>query len=195
MSREILSEFESRLKTWVYDRYFWQKTLDRATDDRVVSASENECFDIGIELHDIFPNHIGGFRGIVLSSFYSRNQIRCRDLLDLYGIVMEMYTVFVGSDIDRRLGRKDTYFPVPRLEYLFGSWYGHSEDLPVGKTYLLEVLDGMSGCGVAGEYDDGRTLVEEELHSFFRILSYRFIVSVTVGTACVVAEIAVIVLR
>lgn len=194
MSFEILSELESRLKTWVYDGYSWEKILDRAADDRVVGASKDERFDVGVELHDVLPDHLIGLRSIVLSSFDGRNQIGCSYFLDLDGIVMEMYTVFVGSDIDGRLGCKNPYFSVSSLEYFLGTRYGHSQDLSVRKTYLLEVLDGVCGRGVACEYDYRRALIEEELDPFFCILPYRLIVSVTIGTARVVAEIAVIVL-
>ncbi len=158
-------------------------------------TAEDESLDIGIELHEILLYHRNSFRSIILTPLDSRNEVRCCYLLNMYSIVMKMYSVFIGSDIDRRLGRENTYFSVSSLEYFLGTRYRDSEDFSVRKVYLLEVLYSMSGCCVAGEYDDSRTLVEEELYSFFRIFPYSLIISVAIGTACIVTKIAVIVLR
>lgn len=52
----------------------------------------------------------------------------------------------------------------------------------------------MSCCGIAGKYDDGRSPIEEELDSFFGISAYGRIFQISIGTAGIVAEIAVVVL-
>jgi hypothetical protein len=52
----------------------------------------------------------------------------------------------------------------------------------------------MCGGGVAGEYDDGRTMVEEELNSFFGVLSDGRIIEITIRTSSIIPEIHIIVL-
>lgn len=175
MPYEIFFEFESGFESRVYDRKSRQEILDSATDDRVVRASEHQCFDIRIELAQVFLYHGSGLWSILMSKLDGRNEIWCGYFLDVYGIVMKMHPILVGSDIDRGLCGENPDFPVACFKYFLGSRDGDSEYLPIRENYLLEMSDGMGGCGIAREYDDGGSLFEEEPDPFFRVFAYRFV--------------------
>lgn len=117
------------------------------------------------------------------------------DFLDCDGIVVEMNPFFVGFTFDTRFCREDTNLAVSRFDDFLGSGDGNAEDFTIWETNLLEVSDRMRGGGVAGEDDDGGTLVEEELDSFFGILSDSCISEVSIWASSIIAKIQIIVLR
>lgn len=193
MPLEVLPEFLRRFISGIDDGHTRKDRFDVMADDGIVGASENDGFYIGIESHDMFlddPCHLGS---VVYSLFYKRDEFRSCYFLDQDGVVMEMHAFLVCPDLYGRFRCEDPHFPVSGFEYLLGTGDGHSEDFPVRETNLLEVPYGVCGRGIAGKYDDGCSLVEQELHSFFGIPSYGRVLQIPVGTTGTVAEIAVIV--
>lgn len=195
VSLEVLPEFLCRFISRIDDGHMRKDRFDVMADNGVVGTSENDGLYIGIESHDMFlddPCHLGS---VVYSLFYERDELRSRYFLDQDGVIMEMHAFLVCPDLYGRFRRKDPYFSISGFEYLLGTGDGHPEDFPVRETNLLEVPYGVSGRGIAGKYDDGRSLVEQELHSFFGVPAYGRILQIPIGTTGAVAEIAVIVFR
>lgn len=192
---EVFLEFKRRFVSRIYYGYIRENRFDMVAYDGVVGASENECLYIRIEPHEVFPDSPLHFGSMVLSSFDHGNESGGCDLLDYDGIVMEMYAFLIGADLYGRFRCENPDFPIPGFDRFLGAGNRDPEYFPVRETDLLEVSDGMRGRRVAGEYDDGGSLVEKEPDPFLRILPYGRIVQVSVGASRVVAEIAVIVLR
>lgn len=117
------------------------------------------------------------------------------NFLDMDGIIMEMNPIFIRTIINGRFCREDADFAVSYLDNLFGSRNSDAEDFTVRELLLLEIADSMGHCCVAGDNNNGCTLVEEELDSFLGVLPDGRIVEVSVRTSGTIPEIQIIVLR
>lgn len=163
--------------------------------NRVVGTSKYNSFNIVVEISDITLDerlYRGAFKIPLFDKGYKS---WCCYFLDIDSIIMEVYAFFVCSYLDRRFRCKNSYFSVPRLKYFLSPRNGYSEYFFIGKSNLLKVSNGVCCRGIAGEYNNRSSLVEEELYSFFRILPNRLIIEIPVWTSCVVTEITVIILR
>lgn len=194
MSLEIFPEFLRRFVPRIYDGRIREDRFDMVTDDRVVRAPEHDRLDVAVKLQDIVFDFLRYLGGVMESFFDQRHEFWGGDLLDDNAIIMEMHPVLVCPYLHGRLSREDSHLFVSGFKDLFGTGDGDSEDLTVREAGLLEVPDGVCGRGVAGKYDDGRTLIEQKFHSFFRVLSDGRIIEVSVGTSGIVPEVEKIIL-
>jgi len=194
MSPQIGSEFFCCFKSWIDYIYSGANLFDCRSNIGVMSATENNCLYISIEFIKMILEYFSNQFSLKNSCFYQRNEFWSSDFLNLNGIIDDMNSVFVGTIFDGGFGGENSNFSIVSFENSFCSRDSDSENLTVWKFNLLKISNRMSGCGIAGKYDNSSTLIEKELYSFFGILTNGSIVESSIRTSCIVPEIEIVVL-
>lgn len=193
MSLQIGSEFFCCLKSWIDDIYLRADLFDYTANIGIMCTTKNNCFYITIKFSKMILEYSSNQFSFKNSIFYERNKFWSGDFLNLDGIIDDMNSLFVGTIFDSRFSGKNSHFSIFSFENSFGTRDSDSKNFLIWKFDLLKIPNGVSGCGIAGKYDNSSTLIEKELYSFFGILTNSSIVESSVGTSCIVAEIEIVI--
>lgn len=193
MSLQVRGEFFRGFETWVDDIDSGADLFDRSTNIGVMCTSEHDCLDIGVEFWEVIWEYLANQCSFKNPGFDQGNEFWCCDFMDTDRIINHMNPLFVGVAFDGGLSRKDSDFSVTSFDDIFCSGDSDSEYFTAGESDLLEILDGMGGCGITGKDDDSRTLFEQKFHALFRISSDRCIIEASVGTSGIISEIEIVI--
>ena len=194
MSPQIGSEFFCCLKSWIDDIYLRANLFDDSTNIGIMRTTKNNCFYITIKFSKMILEYSSNQFSLKNSRFYQRNQFWRGDFLNLDGIIDDMNSVFIGTIFDGGFGGENSYLSIVSFDDTLCARDSDSENFTIWKSRLLKISDSMSGRGIASEYNNSSTLVEEELYSFFCILANSGIIESSIRTSCIISEIEIVIL-
>ena len=195
MSLQIGSEFFCCLKPRIDNIYPRTNLFDYIANIGIMCTTENNRFYISIKFIKMIPEYFSNQCSLKNPRFYQGNEFWSGDFLNLDGIIDDMNSLFIGTIFDSGFGCKNSNFSIISFENFFRTRDSNSENLTIWKFRLLKISNSMSGRSIASKYDNSSTLIEEELNSFFGILTNSGIIESTIRTSCIIPEIEIVVLR
>ena len=174
------------LYSWIYQiRDFFvielhPYVLDRLTDQRIVSTSEDECSGIRSKLREVFSEQYIDLGSCYDTLFDQWNEPWSCNLLNYDRIIEDMYSFFVHTGTHRGLRSEDSYFFISTYRNCLSSWHRHTEDLTSDEYLRLHPSQGMHTCSIASKYNNISSSCIEPLDSFFCQISYLIATPVSI---------------